>query len=333
MTVYEKNGKYYSRFKIHGEQRHFLCQGAKSKAQAQAIEDAEKFKLRQQQAGLRSKCKDVKFNVIINNYEKYSQIHKVRSHGEKGIIRTIKEYFKDMHIENIKPATIQKFIQFLQDKGLAAASINKYRAVLSKVFSLAVDNEKCSVNPVLKVPKLKVNNIRIRVLSLDEEKRLYKILNMAQYKRMKRFITLALNTGMRRSELLNLKWDDISSDFSTLLILNSKSGKSREIPINKKTKLVLKTLYKNRGSVYVFYNLKTGNKYIDLKKVLTTIFKLASLENFSLHCCRHTFATRLLEKGADIRTVQELLGHSDIRMTERYTHTNKAKKLEAVNLL
>ena len=67
--------------------------------------------------------------------------------------------------------------------------------------------------------------------------------------------------------------------------------------------------------------------------ILNSVWEKAELKDFTLHCCRHTFATRLLERGVDIRIVQELLGHSNVKVTERYTHTNQARKYDAVNLL
>lgn len=334
MSIYEKNGKYYSRFKIHGQQKHFLCQGAKNRSQAQAIEDAEKFKLRQQQAGLVSSCEGEKFSSLIRIYEQHAAVHKVRSKGEKAIINHIKGYFKDGLVKNIKPANVQGFMDSLILKGLSPATVNKCRGSLCTVFNLGIDNGKCLVNPVLKVSKLRVDNTRTRVLTDTEEVALYKVLNTPEYKRLKRLITTALNTGMRRGEIVNLKWADIALDFSYLVVINSKSGKSREIPINKKLRLALKTLYKTKGdNEYVFTNPTTGEKYQDIKRGISSVFKKAGLKDFTLHCCRHTFATRLLDRGVEIRTVQELLGHSDIRMTERYTHTNKDKKYAAVCLL
>lgn len=348
MAIYEKNGKYYSRFKIHGEQKHFLCHGAKSTREAQAIEDAEKFKLRQQQAGLLNTVGEERFSAIIKIYRKYSELYKQRSKGEKGIINIIEEYFKNDVIKQIRSSQIEQFLLQLQQRGLKPATVNYYRSILSKMFNLGINNNKCKENPVSKVKKQRVENIRERILTPEEEIRLNKTLNkfrygisregkkvlIAPYKRLKPLVAIASNTGLRRGELINLEWKDVSSDFTTLTVLNSKSGKSRIIPINKKLQLVLKAMYKIKGNnVYVLTNPETNYKYTDFKKSLASLFKEANIKDFTLHCFRHTFATRLLERGADIRTVQELLGHSNIKLTERYTHTNRSLKLSAVNLL
>lgn len=347
--IAEENGKFYGKIKIQGVQRQFLCHGAKNRTEAQAIVDSERFKLRQELGGIRSKCEDTKFSQLVKLYKAHSLINKTRSHGDIAILNAIQFYFKDTKVSTITPNKVQKFITYLVDeKNLSPASVNKYRSVLRKMFNLGIDNGKCNVNPVKKVKELRVDNTRTRVLNEREEIKLYKTLNsfrkvktregeiknFAPFKRVKRLITLALNSGMRKSEMINFKWLDIDEDFTIITVLNSKSGKSREIPINQKLKLALKAMYKVKGNnEYVFTNPETGTKYVDLKRVVGSLFEAAGLDDFTLHCCRHTFATRLLDKGADIRTVQELLGHADIRMTERYTHSNKDKKLMAVNLL
>ena len=348
-NIAEENGKFYGKIAIRNEQRQFLCQGAKTRSEAQAIVDAEKYKLRQELAGLRSKCENTRFSSLVTLYKAHSIANKARSHGDVGIMNNIKDYFKDTELTKITPNKIQKFLTFLVDeKQLAPASVNKYRSVLLKMFNLGIDNNKCSANPVRKIKGLRVDNTRTRVLSDKEEVKLYKVLNsfhkvktregeiknFAPYKRVKRLITLALNSGMRKGEMINFRWLDIDEDFTIITVLNSKSGKSREIPINKKLRLALKAMYKLRGNnEFVFTNPETGTKYVDLKRIVGSLFEAAGLDDFTLHCCRHTFATRLLDKGVDIRTVQELLGHADIRMTERYTHSNKDKKTIAVNLI
>ena len=347
--IAEDNGKFYGKIKIQGVQRQFLCHGAKNRTEAQAIVDSERFKLRQELGGIRSKCENTKFSELAKLYKSHSLINKVRSHGDIAILNAIQFYFKDTKVSTITPSKVQKFISYLiNDKVFSPASVNKYRSVLRKMFNLGIDNGKCNTNPVKKVKELRVDNTRIRVLSETEEVKLYKVLNsfhkvktregeiknFAPYKRVKRLITLALNSGMRKGEMIDFRWLDVNEDFTIITVLNSKSGKSREIPINKKLRLALKAMYKLRGNnEFVFTNPETGTKYVDLKRIVGSLFEAAELDDFTLHCCRHTFATRLLENGADIRTVQELLGHADIRMTERYTHTNKDKKLQAVNLL
>ena len=113
--------------------------------------------------------------------------------------------------------------------------------------------------------------------------------------------------------------------------METKSGKSRRVPISSKLMEVLNSL--SRDSEYVFVNQNTGEPYNDIKNSFHTVLKKANIENFRFHDFRHTAATRMLEKGADIRTVQEILGHSSVVITQRYTHSTPQYKKKAIELL
>ena len=162
MSIEKRNGKYYSRFKIHGKQKHILCHGARTEKEARAIEDAEKYKLRQQMAGLLSSCENVRFSVLLKIYEKHAQIHKARSKGEKAIINHIRTFFKDMKANDIKPATVQSFMDALLLNGLSPATVNKHRGSLCTLFNLGIDNNKCEKNADIPLNKCHICYIRTK---------------------------------------------------------------------------------------------------------------------------------------------------------------------------
>lgn len=350
MTIYEKKGKYYSRFKIHGEQRHFLCQGATTKAQAQAIEDAEKFRLRQQQAGLISKNRTYYLKDIIKSYLIYSEINK-RSYDCDITSTTIfLDFFGNVDITKITPEKIELLKNhLLKVRKNAPATVNRHIQALRKMYNIAKANKKIDYNPVDGVNSLRLNNIITRTLLQDEKIRLFKILNQSQlvtsrknikynlkpYKYLKRIVLTALDTGMRRGEIFNLTFEAINFDTRVLEVVNSKSGKSRFIPLTKKLYITLKAIskYEGRNSGYVFLNPDTLLPYTDIKHSFKSVLKKANINSFRFHDLRHTFATNLLELGADIRTVQELLGHASLVMTQRYTHSSDKKKKSAIELL
>ena len=136
---------------------------------------------------------------------------------------------------------------------------------------------------------------------------------------------------MRRGEIFNLKWSNVDFEYDFIELLETKSGKSRKIPISSKLMKVLEEA--KNDTEYVFINPDTNMPYNDIKKSFHSVLKKAGIEDFRFHDFRHTAATRMLEKGADIRTVQEILGHSSVSVTERYTHTNAKLKKSAIELL
>ncbi len=218
----------------------------------------------------------------------------------------------------------------LNDRHLSNATVNRYRAILSKVFNLGIQNKNITVNPITDLKKLKVKNIKTRYLTLEEEYRLYNAVSQT-YQYLKDIITCALQTGMRKGEILNLKWSNIDMEYRFIELLETKSGKSRRIPISD-------TLYNIFNSLpvtseYVFVNPETNKPYTDLKKSFRTVLKQAGIINFRFHDLRHTFATRLAECNIDLIVIKELLGHSKIETTMRYSHAVPKRKIEAIMIL
>ena len=135
---------------------------------------------------------------------------------------------------------------------------------------------------------------------------------------------------MRRGEIFNLKWDNIDFDFNFIELTETKSGKSRKIPISNKLMEIFK---KRNNSQYVFINKDTGEPFKDIKKAFRNILKQAQIKNFRFHDLRHTAATRMVEKGIPLPVVQELLGHAKISTTMRYTHAMPEQKQLAIAVL
>lgn len=137
------------------------------------------------------------------------------------------------------------------------------------------------------------------------------------------FITLALNTGCRSGELLTLTWDNVHLNRSYLTIRNtlSKNGRTVHKPLNNASKQALCSIYTHNH--WVFYNPKTDNRIISLKKGFATAVKNAHIGHCRIHDLRHTFASFLVQEGIPLYHVMQLLGHSDIKTTQRYAHLSK----------
>ena len=132
-------------------------------------------------------------------------------------------------------------------------------------------------------------------------------------------VVTALNTGMRRSELLNLRWPDVDLKNRKITVINAKNNESRVIPINQTLYQELFALYKKVKAEYVFSG-RNGRPFKDIKKGFYSALKKAGIKDFRFHDLRHTFGSHLVMQGVDLRTVQQVMGHKDIKMTMRYAH-------------
>ena len=350
MSVYKKkNGKWYYLFMLNKERRHGLCPGASDKKEAEKFENAIKFRLAQQQNGMLPRDeKKVKLSTLKKLYEKYAINNKKSYDRDVYTLKVISQYFgEDAIVQEITPIKIEDFKCYLKaERAVKNSTINKYLMLLSKMFKIGIDNEILHKNPIEKVNKLREDNHKIRYLTIDEEKRLFKEIEkeyevLDRYTRIKKIVKpylylkpiviTALQTGMRRGEILNLKWSNIDFEQGFIELLETKSGKSRKIPLSKTLK---ETLLKQKNNYeYVFINPKTKLPYTTIKKSFRKVLEKAHIKNFRFHDLRHTVATRLATKGIDLTVVQEILGHSKITTTQRYAHPVPQRKLEAIDVL
>ena len=152
---------------------------------------------------------------------------------------------------------------------------------------------------------------------------------------LKPMTLVTLHTGLRRGEVFNLKVRDIDLSARVLTVAGggAKSGESRHIPLNKEAYSVLDQWIKQnkleRGDL-VFGNPNTGRRFDNIKNAWKGLMDSAGLDNFRFHDLRHTFGTRLAQRGVDLETLRDLMGHSDIKTTQIYLHTSNQLKIDAV---
>ncbi|MDZ4328227.1 MAG: site-specific integrase [Pseudomonas sp.] len=139
-------------------------------------------------------------------------------------------------------------------------------------------------------------------------------------------VLLAINTGLRRGELLSLRWADVDLDGKLLTVRaeQAKSGRQRHVPLNAEAHAVLHSWkQQGNGDAQIF-------QPVDVKTAWNSLMRKAGVADFRFHDLRHTFASKLVTKGVDLNTVRELLGHGDIKMTLRYAHLAPAHIAAAV---
>jgi integrase len=225
--------------------------------------------------------------------------------------------FGELNLDEITPILIEKFKRerrasiTRRGKERAPASVNRELEVLSRIFTLAMDQDAVAANPCRKVKKLLMDNVRTRYLSVEEEERLMESLT-GRLAHLHPIIIVAVDTGLRRRELLSLEKEQVDFNLDVINVKRTKSGKGRTVPM---TPRVRETLI---------------NLCADVKHSFTSAVKAAGLTDFTFHDLRHTFGTRLAASGADVVKIRELMGHASITTTMRYMHASDSGKRDAI---
>ena len=219
---------------------------------------------------------------------------------------------------------------------------NRWQAAFSLIFRVGIDNERIERNPAAGIKRKTENNGRVRFLSADEEARLVAVIQ----KRFSGFLPqlqLSLHTGMRASEQFGLKWSQVDLERGFLTLPKTKNGTTRHIPLNAVAMSALKAIRKpsvssgvsaRASSDLVFPSIRRdGEGLRGARGWFVSALKDAKVADYTWHCNRHTFASRLVMAGVDIRTVGELLGHKSLSMTMRYSHLAPAHNRAAVDRL
>lgn len=280
----------------------------------------------------------IKFDEIADDALEYSRAHKISFEDDEERMERFKAEFGDRPVDSIKPQEIERFLNRMtrtvkkEVLPLKPATLNRYRALLSLVFRVAIENGKAHTNPARIVRRRKENNGVVRYLSTEEEQKLREAI-LEQYPHHMPELDLALNTGMRQGEQYGLTWDRVDFDQRLITIPLSKHGDPRYIELNDAAIDALRRAEElANGSPHVFLNC-FGEKLSKPREWFEPAIKKAGIQKFTWHCLRHTFASRLVMAGVDLRTVQELMGHKTIQMTCRYAHLAPKHRLAAVQRL
>jgi integrase len=277
----------------------------------------------------------VKFSELVEDMLVYSKANK-KSYDDD-VYRTNKllEEFKEKPAESITP---QQFERFLDQRGIALGTKNRYRAVLKLIYRLGEENGKISTNPARKLRMKKENNIRLRFFDPKEEERLRAVIRR-DYPSREVDLDVALNTGVRMSEQYRIEWQDVDLERRILTVPTSKTGGGRHIPLNDAAVSAFQSLAKEGGNNrFVFlrtpgHGAGRGERVKCPRAWFEDAVEKAGVVGVTWHGLRRTFASRLVMRGVDIRTVADLLGHATIQMTMAYAYLAPEHKLQAVQRL
>lgn len=237
-------------------------------------------------------------------------------------------------LDKIQRTHINSYVRNLREKNYSSTSVMRKIASLRNFFKWLCANEICPQNPTLTLEQPKISKKLPKVMSVQEiEEILKNDLNPLE----KVIVELLYGCGLRVSELVGLKTNsfDLSANY---LKCSGKGSKERLVPLGKKAKEAIREYIEKRDFIVKKNGLDTKNflisdngRFLTRQDVYNFIHKQGEKihKNISPHTLRHSFATHLLENGADLRIVQELLGHSDVSTTQLYTHISK-KRLKEV---
>ena len=241
----------------------------------------------------------------------------------------LKSEFGNKQLSKITRHQIQAFLTRIKVEGLAASTCNHYLKLTHRIYQICIDLSIIEKNPASRIPHYKEENMIENYLTDEELKRFVEVLLTDSNRNVCNILLLMLNTGCRVNEILSLSWSDCDLQNKVIRISakNSKSRKMRSIPLNSGAVNILRKqclITKNLG--HCFINFQTGKKYSTISKVFQRIKNLARVD-IRLHDLRHNFASMLINDGRTLFEVQQILGHSNPKITQRYAHLT-AKTLE-----
>ena len=330
---------------------------------ALCIADARTMSMAMGAAARQGQDPGIKRNPTLGHFiDSHYRAHVERHHRRaKETLRVLELEFAGLHSKPLDKITLADISRYEAARPhLARSTLDRQVTDLSAALNWAIDAGLIDTNPLARRKRQKADHGKVvRYLAADEEGRLYAALESRQDRQraarsnhqawarergqkalpdltgrftdhLMPLVTLALNTGMRRGEIFALGSADLVNGEIIVHGSGAKSGKTRRIPMNATVRQLLAD-WPHDG--LVFPSPATGRKLTNIDTAWRHLLREADIEDFRFHDCRHHFATKLVERGVALTTVQQLLGHSDITLTTRYAHTSDAALTAAVNAL
>ncbi len=273
------------------------------------LEDAEHFltsrrkQIRDGEILEAKKRKNNRFAELAKDYLECS-VRQKAYHSKKLLVNQLISRFGNLKVRELNTKMIEKWLSE-QLKCNKPGTVNRKLTVLKHIINKGTDWEMASEDTLkraYKVKQLKEENTRLRFLNIEE----YQTLIDCCTEHLKPIVTVALHTGMRLSEILNLKWAQVDLKHGFILLNITKNGERREIPIDNTLTIMFNTMLRGFESKYVFAG-KDGDPYKSVKRSFSTALKESGIHDFRFHDLRHTFASRLVMAGVNLTSVKELI--------------------------
>jgi integrase len=325
MSVYltDKSPFYQFRVTVNGK-RIQESTGCTNKKAAEKFEDVRKAEVA---GGGFQKPEKLTLEEFGERYMDYAKATKRSWLRDEQLMKHLNEAFGSIQLGAITVFPIEKY-RARRREAVSPATVNREVALLKHLFFKAEEwGMFRGRNPVKGMRQLD-ENVKLRVLSYDEEAKLASFCGP----RLRELMTFSLNSGLRLGDMLSLTWKEVFLDEEVPVLRKAmqKSRKHRvvEVPLNEAAMKVIGSRQAQRidDCEYIFFHPETGTKWKDVWHGFKKACRAAGLGDVTWHTLRHTVATRVLQNGTDLVTVKELLGHSDIKTTIGYTHLGKTAK-------
>lgn len=278
----------------------------------------------------RRRVHKVYLNDVMPEYLRFVQNQRAYKNKEY-IGRELLGRFGNIPLQRFSVSMLESFQQELIAEGKGPATVNRKMAMLKHLVRKANDWKMAddgTLRTIRKVKQLKEPPGRLRYLTGQEVLRL-----LAECKKhIRPIVTVALNTGMRRGEILKLKWEDVDLRNGLLLLKDTKNGESRAVPINAAVREVLAGIVRRLDSKYVFCNPK-GQPLKEIKHGFESACRKAGIRDFRFHDLRHSAASFMAMGGVSLLAIGTILGHKTASMTKRYSHLSPGHLQDAVAVI
>jgi len=331
MAVYKRGTKavYYMNFTVDGV-RVSRSTGKFTKREAKLVEAVEKKRMMVDGA-LSPRERAARMLLSIAIQKTYDERWKDNKDGLKAkrLAERAMELIGDVPLSKIEDETIKRMVKKLEESGVKGATVNRYLATMKTLL-------RHHQQPWEHIKLKKESKGRIRVLSKEEEMMVVSLLRDTEHPKKKShypeaadLVEVLVDTGCRLSEVLNLKYEDINFDSNLITIWINKGDRPRSIPMTNRARTILQSRTPYETKPFTITRDEAENAWSWVRRRVGFDHD----KEFVLHALRHTTATRLLDKGVDLYTVKEWLGHSTIQVTERYAHLQPDKLVYAATML
>ena len=293
-----------------------------------------------------SQRRGTKFSELVTDAIKFSEKHHRATKDFKQRVELALPAFGDRIAESITTRELQDWVdEMAEGREWTGGTQNRFKSSLSTVFREGMRAGKVSVNPARLIRRSKESLGRVRFLSYEEEARLRKVIALNLPGRINdegksafAQLDVALHTGMRKSEQFTATWEQVDLEKGYIYLSVTKNGSDRFVTLNSAAVQVIKSLQKRHKllglpSDSTLFHSKRDGLIKNPRKWFATALEQAKIKGVTWHTLRHTFASRLVMAGVDLKTVQELMGHKTIAMTARYAHLAPTHKLQALETL